>query len=296
MAYRLRTLSRAEAQTFGHMTFPAYRDRLAGGCLAVGAYAGNQPAGLVLCVPDGARERAELLSLFVGADQRGRGLGTALLARAEKTLGGAGVRAVRTVWSDAMPGSAPFARVLEKRHWSDPVPRMLVMHADVAGRFGQGVREQGTRYESVRCVPRCYELLHWSSLSTAQRQFMAARKDEPGWYRAEADPFREESLLMPDLSQILTRGGEVVGWVTAHRTDRETVRFTDVFVREDLRRAGAVAIAMVIHGFWLLMEAGVSRLTWAIEAANEPLVRMCRSRLGQMADLHWTRGAYKGLG
>ena len=75
----------------------------------------------------------------------------------------------------------------------------------------------------------------------------------------------------------------------------DTLRYTDVFIRADLKRAGAVSIAMVTHGFWLHLAEGTPKLTMAVVRENEPLVRMFVSRMS-CARLGWTWGAKKEYG
>lgn len=295
MGYRLRILTPAEVHDFAYLTFPAYRSLLGHGAMAVGAYSRGEPVGLALVMPSRNRKRAELLSLYVSLPERLNGLSGFLLEHVERTLIKAGVQSLVTSWSETLSGRVPFEKVLANNGWTSPHKRMLVLRADMDGAFGEGIRNGGGKYESSDCLPRQYAFMPWGEMTESDRAFIQSKEGKSGWYPAHANPFREERILETSLSLALKKEDEIVGWLTAHRTTPDTVRFTDVFIRDDLKRSGAVAIAMVIHAFWLQLAEGTPKLTWAIEGRNKPLVRMCESRLGGFGSLSWTLGSEKRL-
>ncbi|WP_419786985.1 GNAT family N-acetyltransferase [Pseudodesulfovibrio sp.] len=296
MTYPISILKPEQAIAFDAMTFPAYRRVLAGPSVAVGAWFKGTPAGLALFGEGRNNNEATLLSLFVAMPHRLGGLGTLLLEQGETFLTAAGLEGLRTTWTQTMAGAVAFERVLAKREWSPPKKRLLVMRADIAGRFGNGIRRNHPKYENADCLPKQYTLSPWDSLTRQERDFIKGKAGQPGWHALRADPFREEHILEQGLSMVLRKHGEVVGWLTVHLTTPDTARFTDVFLREDLKRGGGIAIGMVGHGFWKLMKAGIPKLTWGIEADNGPLLAMCQKRLGEIADLSWTLGSDKALG
>jgi GNAT superfamily N-acetyltransferase len=295
MAYRIRSLSPDESPLFGRMTFPAYRARVGNGALAVGLYSGRQPAGLALIAVDRDQKMAELLSLYVDRPYRARGLGSTLLSHAEFVLARANVPLVHTVWSGSLPGAAAFEGVLAKSGWSAPHKRMITLRGDMAGDFGQEVRDKYPKYASPDCLPRKYRLTRWGDMTRADRLFIRSKQGQPNWHEHRADPFREEQILERDNSLILRQEDEIVGWLTVHRTAPDVLRYTDVFIRADLKRAGAVSIAMVTHAFWLQLAEGTPTLTMATEKDNEPLLRMYQKRMS-CSQLTWTWGAEKKLG
>lgn len=296
MTYQIFTLSPAESPSLADMTFPAYRHLLSRrSVIATGLACGSEPLGLALCAPGADRKTMELLSLYVEPAHRRSGHGTALLRCLEASAAHRWWGEVRTTWNDAMAGAAPFARVLEKRGWSEPQQRQLILRADMAGRFGRWMQEEETKYASPACLPRSYTLKAWADMTPQDHAFIRERQGTPGWHAANEDPYREERILDPSLSRLLLKDEAIAGWLTVHRTAPDTARFTDVFIREDLKRAGAVAVIMVIHGFWLLIKAGVPNMTWAIWKDNSPLADMCIKRLAPHADLNHTWGAAKRL-
>jgi GNAT superfamily N-acetyltransferase len=295
MAYRLRILSPAEAKTFACMTFPAYVPLLGKSVLAVGAYSNKEPAGLALVslLPDHAG--AELLSLYVDFPHRFRGMGTVLLGHVEKTLSRAKKVSIHTTWSETLLGADSFKRVLAKSGWTKPYKRMLTLRGDMDGDFGREVLEKYSKYKEPCCLPRKYSLTHWHDMTMADRTFILSKQGCLHWYEPDANPFRDESTMEPATSLLLRKDDEIVGWLTVHRTAPDTLRYTNVFIRADLKRAGAVSIAMVTHAFWVHLAEGTPKLTMAVLKENEPLIRMFVSRMS-CARLSWTWGAGKRIG
>ena len=294
MSYRFRRLSGPESFLFAHMTFPAFRPMLGSGTLALGVYSGDEPVGLALVAPAADRAKAELLSLFVETSYRRRGIGSMLLEHVGRILASAGIPSLYAVWSETLPCAREFEATMAKAGFSVPHQRMYTLRGDMTGDFGRELKEQYPKYAEPTCLPRKYTLTFWRDMTEADRKFIRSREGMPNWHESRADPFREESRLEPVNSLVLRKDGEIAGWLTVHSIGRDTLRYTDVFLREDLKRAGAVAIAMVTHAFWLQLAEGTPKLTMAVEKANEPLIRMYEKRMS-CAKLSWTWGAEKVL-
>ncbi|MBI9079689.1 MAG: hypothetical protein JEY79_08115 [Pseudodesulfovibrio sp.] len=274
------------------MTFPAYRPLLGNGVLSIGAYSGSHSVGLALISPAADRTRAELLSLYVDFPHRLCGVGTMLLNHADTILARASVPILHTSWSETLPGASVFEAVIAKCGWSDPYKRMFTLRGDMDGDFGREVQEKYLKYADASCLPRKYALTFWHDMNEVDRAFILSKQGDPDWYEPCANPFREESALESANSLLLRKDGEIVGWLTVHRSAPDTLRYTDVFIRADLKRAGAVSIAMVTHAFWLQLAEGTPKLTMAVVRENEPLIRMFVSRMS-CARLSWTWGAEK---
>lgn len=294
MSYRFRILGPDEIFVFAPMTFPAYRPMLGNGSLALGAYSDGDPAGLALIAPSSDRTKAELLSLFVDSDLRRRGIGSMLLEYSGKILSRAGFYLMHTIWSETLPCAREFEATIARAGFSEPHKRLFTLRGEMDGDFGRELQEQYPKYAKPTCLPRKYALTFWRDMSEADRKFIRSREGLPNWYEPRANPFREESILEPVNSLVLRKDSEITGWLTVHRTAPDTFRYTDVFLREDLKRAGAVAIAMVTHAFWLQLAEGTPKVTMAVEKANEPLIRMYEKRMS-CARLSWTWGAEKVL-
>lgn len=235
------------------MTFPAYRRLLDLGRaqrhpgmagqpwvkpLALGAWAFGEPAALALAeIPEGQSARAEILSLFVAAEHRGRGLGGALLAAAERALARMGVEEVQGVYMTGQPGQPALERLLIRAGWSAPETRQLTM------RF---TPEGARRMEWFGRYPfgDGFEVFPWKDLTDEEREGLRASQRATGWIKPDLEPWRHDAYGFEPVSSIGIRlDGEIVGWVINHALDERTVRFTCSFIRKDLGRRGKIVPA-----------------------------------------------------
>jgi hypothetical protein len=296
MTYRIRTLSPERARDFASLTFPAYRSRIGRDTAAVGLMSDNEPVGLALTSLPDCKGSAELLSLFVAFPHRKRGMGTLLLGRTQKLLARVGVRSLRTSWSETLPGALPFQAVLARQEWSAPHKRMLVLKGDFSREMGTLIHADYPAYRTAPRLPRKYSISPWQDMSAKDRKFILSRQGLPDWYGPEANPFRQENLMEPLTSLILRYKGGIAGWITTHRTGPDTIRYTDIFIRQDLKRTGAVSIATLLHAFWLQYDQGPPRFTMAVDRNNRSLTRLILERSGQALHPSWTWGAGKWIG
>ena len=295
MTYRIRTLSPDRAPAFAPLTFPAYRSRIGRDTTAVGLLSDNEPVGLALASLPDRKGCSELLSLFVAFPHRKRGLGSLLLGHTQKLLARAGAGSMRTTWSETLPGALPFQAVLAGQGWTAPHKRMLVLRGDFTQKMGSVMQTDYPAYRTAPRLPRKYSISRWQDMTDADRQYILSRQGLPDWYPPEANPFRAEDLMEPLTSLLLRYENDIAGWITTHRTGPDTIRYTDIFIRRDLKRTGAVASATLLHAFWLQYDQGPPLFTMAVERDNTPLTSLILNRTGQALHPSWTWGARKEL-
>jgi len=250
---RLERLRPESAPALAAMTFPAYRHlmslaraprQLDMGSkreimpVAVAAYAGGAALGLALAEErDDAPAAAEVLSLFVVPEARGRGIGTALLARLEEEAAKDGAARIEAVYMTGQASQAALERVLAKRGWEEPERRMLtvrmrledVKRADWYGRYRLGPE---------------YEIFPWAELLPEERERLLVTQRETGWIKPDLEPWRFDAEGFEPVSSVgVRKDGEVVGWVINHAMSDRVVRFTCSFIRRDLGRRGKIVPA-----------------------------------------------------
>ncbi len=188
----VRLLDAPEAARFAPLTFPALRGRLGAGepdrnLLAVGAALPGEPVGLALAeiAPGGAS--VQLLSLFVAAPYRRRGLGTALLAELEATLAQRGCIRMSAAYRDALPGLTALEGVLRKRCWTPPQPDLHLFTFD-RRLLGASWIQQGT-------LPGDFILFAWNELTPQERAELKARQGTDGWHEESLSPYTEEERI-----------------------------------------------------------------------------------------------------
>jgi len=288
-------LSAESAAPFGEMTFPLYREYLSGLAsgapnVAAAAWTGDEPAGLALgCLRRSRRCDAEVLSLFVHAEERNRGIGTALLTRVEQALRDRGATLAGAVYMTGRPDVAALERVLEKRGWSSPRLRMLVCEADPATLAAPWLRR--------RRVSPGWSMVSWADVTEEQRRSLLESQAAEAWIPADLVPFDHEAAGDPETSVALLREDRVVGWLITHRLSPLLVRYTCSFLRPDLQRTGTL---LSLYGEAAARQAAVQngsgRAIWTVPVQHEAMVRFVRRRMAPfLRSLRETRGSIKRL-
>jgi GNAT superfamily N-acetyltransferase len=281
------------------MTFPAFRHLLAllgtghadaRGVSPVARYAllEGRPVGLLLAeLPTAVRPSAELLSLFVAPDFRGRSLASRLLAELEIDLVNRGVRRITGSYMTGKPAIAALERVFAKSGFSAPVVRT------VAVRFTPEEAARTDWYRRAR-LPADGEIFPWSELTGAERAELRRSQAEENWIHPELEPWNFDQHCDPVSSVGLRRAGKVVGWVINHRIAAGMVRFTISFVRRDLARRGGI-FPLYVASLERLKGTGVT-CTFVtasnFESMNRFVLRRCAPFISFSGE---TRGVSKDL-
>jgi GNAT superfamily N-acetyltransferase len=252
VTYTIDALREGDQTLCAGMTFPAYRHLLSlqptlrlpsepeqrlVQPIALVARSAESPVALVLAeMPvNSADGPAELLSLFVVPDHRGRGLGTALVEAMEHALAGRGHTLVEAVFTTGKPSIAAVERIFEKRGWETPQLRTLTVQ------FTMQEAVSTPWYGRMGLVPAGAEIFPWTDLTAAERAHLHESNEDTPWIPVSLQPWRHDQLGFDPVSSVGMRyQGEVVGWVINHQIDARTVRFTCSFMRADLARRARI--------------------------------------------------------
>ena len=227
------------------MTFPLHRHLL--GLLGTGAsdpkgirpvarYAlvDGRPAGLVLAeLPTPQRPSAELLSMFVAAELRARGLATSLLEGLESDLARDGVGELVGVYMTGKPSTDAIERIFAKRGFTPPELRKIVV------KYTPEEPSRALWYRRAK-LPSHASIFPWVELTPEERDALVRSQAETGWIPRLLEPWRADRVFDEVSSFGMRRHGEVVGWVINHRVQPDLVRFTTSFMRPDMQRLGAI--------------------------------------------------------
>lgn len=213
---------------FLRMTSPAVAPRLRAlsaqsTAVAVAAIEAGEPLGLAVAAAEKTPE-GEVLSVYVKPERWNQGIGTRLLTRVEAELRTRGCTAAVIRYHTHAPSCAALERVLAKSGWPAARPLLTLTKIDLI------ITEQA-KWLQHRGVSTPFALVPWLELTAEQMaQLPAFREEVPNdlWPLGEKLPADPSSLA-------LLRGDEVVGWLVAHRLEKDSVRFTMLFVRPKWR-------------------------------------------------------------
>ncbi len=276
---RLAALPLAEALRRHHLTFPDVRRTSRGRPLGeplIAAVAGapERLQGLALGHVKPGTEQGEVISLWVPAENRRRGIAARLLEAMESGLASRGATEAELAFRAGWPSSKAMRRLLASLGWSDPEPRLRLGTLDE--------RMLPTARRLRRPLPEGYELFPWTELSAQEKRDIVERQRRDPWYPPDFDPFALEEWLEEATSVGLRHEGRVVGWLVSHRVGPDVVQHSRLWVEPGHRPLGE-GLPLVIEVFLRQMEAGIPRGIFQADAGNrrmEKLMQHLRGELG----------------
>ena len=262
--------------------------------VAVVARAGGEPVGLALGeLPIDPGPAPELLSLFVAAEARGMGMGTALVAALEEEVARRGAGELAAVYTAGKPSIAAVERIFARRGWEEPRPRTLSVRFPPEAALASDLFSE----RRMRALGAGLDLVPWVELGAEERAEIRRSHEREPWITPALAPWRFEAAGFDPVSSIGARyRGRVVGWVINHLVDPRTVRFTCSFMRKDISRRGRI-VPLYHASLRRLAAAGVPRATFITPVVYPNMIRFIRRWIEPIAEfVGETRGTRKQLG
>ena len=259
-----------------HLTYPIWRSRLQQPeykelTIAIGAELNDQPVGLAIAniIPD--TNKAQISSLYVQPKYRQQRIGGSLLRSLSQKLRLLGCRELELGYTAQATTTFALEKLLARQGWSIPQPKMLVCHS-ITERM-----KQAPWLSSYR-LPKAFSIFPLVELTRQEYQTIQQQQAHEPWYPEILSPFGGDLPVEPLNSLGLRYQGQVVGWMATHRIAPDTIRYTNLFVRQDLQRMGR-AIPLIGKAIKLQLKSNIPRYTCAAEVGNKSMVKFVRRRL-----------------
>jgi GNAT superfamily N-acetyltransferase len=248
---RFAVLAPQDAPAFAGFTYPSLTgrlDRLAEPWFAVGARAGEAPVGLALgqVSDDGY---GLLTSLSVDPDRRGRGIGRLLVSLLSQAMRAKRAKSISARIGGGNPSRPALDRALTSLGW----PPLDCVEIRVLGHAGAMAREGG-QWQGVRRIldDGVVSFERWSDFNEREWRGFDALVLGSG-LRRSAREYLSVDGIEPQVSVVLRRHGEPVGWVVGRhvvvrRSDGRraaAIGYSSAYVEPTLARRG-----FLIGGFW----------------------------------------------
>jgi len=275
--YNFINLNKTTAAFYEKLTYPTFRSRLRAldsnqSIIAIGVHLASQPVGLILVETSIDRKNAEILSLFVVPEHRKRQLAKTLLIYIEEKLYQIGCSRVNLVYVYNATSPA-LEKILKQCNWFTPQIRMLVCSAPIIN------IKDASWLQLYNSLPSAYTIFPWVELTKQERELIQKQQAIFNWYPEELSPWKEEEMIEPINSLGLRYEDQVIGWMITHRIALDTVRYTKLFIRQDLQRLGR-AIPLLATAIRLQLEVmEETQAVFTVFADNTAMVKFIHKRL-----------------
>ncbi len=268
-------------EKYQRLTYPRYSpvlDNLQDSrYIAISAEYNQEILGLAIGEIDYKQNIGQVLSLFVIPEYRRQGIGNELLIALETEIRGKNCQQIDLIY---IPNKTVIAleKILQKNGWSEPKARMLI---------GLGEREtiKNMPWLSLdQKLPPGYEIFPWRELTSKERKTIQELQKKSPWYPDILSPFSEEDIIEPINSLGLRYNHQVVGWMITHRISENTIRYTALFVREELQSIGR-GIALVARAIKLqINHPEINQGSFTVLIENEKMVKFTERRFKPYLD------------
>lgn len=269
--YSVKRLRAAECSPYESLTYRyarplLYRTDADSSVLVVGAEwtegeRQGEAAGLVVLQCGEAGGTAEVVSVFVKAAFRRRGIGSALLCEAERLLRDMHVGRLAFTYYSGKSITPALEAFLRREGWSEPMPEGKVYKTDARIAEAPWIRKTA--------MPKGMRSFYWHEIDREEKERLLAL--EGSLYPAFLSPFKTKLPPENGNSLGLRLRGETVGWCVNYRIAEDTVLYDSVFVTPELRLTGC-AFMLVAQSIAIQLEQGIPNAIFAVNRQS-PFMR-----------------------
>lgn len=240
--YTIEVLNFSEIGDFLPMTFPFYQNKLSegsmNGWLALGAYAeGRLPIGLALAQLEEEEGKATFCSLYVEPEYRALKVGTVLVEAMGEEISKREYPQITATYMTKSFTHLFLEKILDRCGWQSAVTKNRFLE------FDSQIVTSPLFFE-LPSLPADYHMFPFCELTHQEQATLQRVRGE--LYPEELDPFLDEEEFEPLNSYGLRCGQEIVGWMVNHRVFPDTIRYTRLWVREDVRKLG-LGMHLIAH-------------------------------------------------
>ncbi|MBD1193313.1 GNAT family N-acetyltransferase [Vulcanococcus sp. Clear-D1] len=253
---------------YAELTFPSLapggnaQRKLNGPLVAVCALAGEQMVGLAIaeCKQTGS---AQVVSLKVQPDWRGRGVGSLLMKSLMRCLHLEGMRDIHIRYQSTTESEGAIESLLLRLGWSKPHDTFLLLE-------GLAERLATIPWADNYPITQPYRLATWQPQYTGD----ASKLNAPSTLLASTT----SPNLDPNISLALLHNEQLVGWVLVDRTTPTQVRYSSLFVAPE-HRGRARGLALLASAFRRQGELGPPVARAGVAPESGSMIRLAQRHL-----------------
>ncbi|NEQ87396.1 MAG: hypothetical protein F6K26_47470 [Moorea sp. SIO2I5] len=143
-------------------------------------------------------------------------------------------------------------------------------------------------------MPSSYQIFPWVEITQAERKRIEEQQQQP-WIHPDLVPWKYEKELEPLNSLGLRYQGQVVGWVITHRITPDTIRYSSMFVRDDLQKM-ARGMALVVNAIQRQAQVNIPKYVFSVKKTNTAMSNFVKKHMSPyLTSFEESRGSFKTL-
>jgi len=252
--FEFKTIKGMEGAFYTKYSYPMFAGHMASesdDVYRVAIMENSKVHALALTLIDRETSVGRILSIFVIKESRGRGFADTLLSNVEAELKSQGVKSSRLEYKSQNPSTEIVEHLLEKHGWDGSgviATTGETFYWNVQRPTEQDKQQEGKLFIIPRAdryeLPEEAEIFHWSELTDQDRAFMEDALANDDRYPIGFSPNNGGEEINMLNSMGLRYKGEIAGWVITHQINPTTIRYSNVFMRQDLQVYGCAILLL----------------------------------------------------
>ena len=226
----------------------------------------DRNVGLIVAEIDRSTPQAKILSFFVLPQYRQQGIGTELMQRLTDFLSlQCGQITVEYRATDLT--ELALESILARQKWRSPKTTFTLVKTDIK------IAQAPWLYKYP--LPNSFTIFPWTKLTATEKAELAQRRDYP----PSLSPLTKDPRLESLNSLGLRYRGKIIGWCLTHRIDKDTIRYSTLYVEPKFQKLGR-GISLVAEAIKRQMNHGnIPYGKWSIAPDNHLMSRFNRRHL-----------------
>ena len=283
--------------TYLAMTFPHFRPRLRRiefdeNLQAFALHGDNKVMGLALAEIDTVFQSAEMLSIFLRKECRGKGHGKHFLETVEQRLADMNITSLEGKFTRRGGKPHVIEKLLASCCWSAPKLRMrlydLLTDSILQSRW----------VSNFVVLPENYEISPWSTVRPSEIIKLRGQS----WIPKDLHPENHiyagndgSDTLLP-LCFVCRFRGDIIGWHFTHKIDTTQVRFSVSYIHPEFQR-DMVLIGLWYHAAVATDRHGFERVRMGVKTTHKKMLEFCEQfMMPQATSIDDSMGVTKIIG
>lgn len=235
MDYQFELVNLANYTKYQKFTFSWHRNVFDSGIhdsyLGIGAFAEGMPLGLILGKPNKEYPcEMSILSVFVIADYRRKGIATALFRQFETEVKQQGYQRIAIKYIDDRESIGYIEKILAYLGWDPPQVSDYIYKCRIFD----------CNYDWLDSIQymESFSDCTITELTGAEKAYL--REGSGVWYPEGLSPFAMEEKIVPELTRFLKCRGEIIGWCGTIQASAETLAYRSIFIKKEFQGTGMI--------------------------------------------------------
>lgn len=211
----------------------------------------REPIGLILANADSTQRVFRIHSFLVLAPFQNQKIGTALLLKLKTTIQSKGGKRIEGVYKNHWKSVEQLQSMLQKNQWQTPQPQLIIAKGEVI---------KALSFLSKWVPLNTFSLHSFTQLKKSDVDFVRNKKriTNSQWFDAALDPFLEQETIDLECSFVLKKETEIIGWIVAHRIQKDLNELTALFIDEKHRQF-KIAYSMIHASLLAQQKLGIAQ-------------------------------------